>query len=147
MWTVKAQGVERGHVFSPNSKYVVLPCTAAEGEKANKSAYFFEVITGRRIAEISDSSSSALKFSTDSKWFVSAEGSSAFIWQVDTWQRVARLDGHHTDVYTIAFSSDGRWLATASTDRTTLVWQVENWRLVDLLQGEGGRFLRFSDNS
>jgi WD40 repeat protein len=141
-----AQGVDKGHIFSPNSKYVVFPC-AAEGEQANKSTYVFDVITGRRIAEISDSNSSALKFSTDGKWLVSAEGSSAFIWQVDTWQRVATLDGHHTDVSTSAFSSDGRWLATASTDRTTLVWQVENWRLVDRLQGEGGRFLRFSDNS
>jgi WD40 repeat protein len=45
------------------------------------------------------------------------------------------FDGHTKWVAAVAFSPDGKWLATASADRTVRVWRVEDRRCVEVLKG------------
>lgn len=37
------------------------------------------------------------------------------------------LEGHRDDVRTVAFSADGRWLASGSSDTTALIWPRSAW--------------------
>jgi WD40 repeat protein len=37
------------------------------------------------------------------------------------------LEGHRDDVRAVAFSADGRWLASGSTDTTAVIWPREAW--------------------
>ncbi len=51
-------------------------------------------------------------------------GVSAYLWDVETGQLLHTITEHDNDVMDVAFSSDGKWVATASADRTVGVWQV-----------------------
>jgi eukaryotic-like serine/threonine-protein kinase len=50
-------------------------------------------------------------------------------------KEVHRLNGHQLPVAGVAFSPDGRWLATASWDRTACLWNLENGQVIHTLRG------------
>lgn len=45
-----------------------------------------------------------------------------FLWNMDQYSLIQKLDGHHHDVVSCEFSPDGALLATASYDTRVLVW-------------------------
>ena len=68
------------------------------------------------------------------------------IWALETGQELASLKGHLGDVNAVAFSPDGKTLASAGSDRGVLIWKVpsavtsaksiplsEAWNLLDTL--------------
>eukprot|EP00182_Erythrolobus_australicus_P001950 CAMPEP_0185833472 /NCGR_PEP_ID=MMETSP1353-20130828/2962_1 /TAXON_ID=1077150 /ORGANISM="Erythrolobus australicus, Strain CCMP3124" /LENGTH=51 /DNA_ID=CAMNT_0028531767 /DNA_START=37 /DNA_END=189 /DNA_ORIENTATION=+ len=42
----------------------------------------------------------------------------------DEVREVRRLNGHSDEVWSVAFSTDGKWLATGSWDYTVKLWNV-----------------------
>jgi WD40 repeat protein len=70
----------------------------------------------------------------------------ARLWDARTGQLKATLTGSQKAVWTLAFSPDGRTLATGSDDHTIAVWDVASRRLQRMLPGDGGgvRELAFS---
>lgn len=47
------------------------------------------------------------------------------VWRVTDGTLAATLAGHTDDVWAVAFSHDGRWLATSSEDRTAKLWRID----------------------
>jgi RNA polymerase sigma factor (sigma-70 family) len=62
------------------------------------------------------------------------------VWDVDTGKQLHKLDGHQNEVHALAFSRDGRLLASGgSSFRNSLVnfWEVATGKLVKTLPGAG----------
>jgi WD40 repeat protein len=56
-----------------------------------------------------------------------------------TWPVRATLEGHKDGVYSVAYSRDGKLLATASYDGTVKVWDAETGRPLATLEGHEGK--------
>jgi WD40 repeat protein len=51
------------------------------------------------------------------------------------------LQGHSSSVYCVAFSPDGKYLASGSNDKTVKFWSVESQKEVTTLQGHSSYIL------
>lgn len=66
-----------------------------------------------------------------------ADGRLVRLWEAATLRELRRLPGHDGPVRGLAFSADGRMLASASEDRTIRLWEVETGRELMRLWGHG----------
>jgi len=57
------------------------------------------------------------------------------IWSAATGELISTLTGHSDDVYSIAISPDGRWLASGSLDKTVKIWSAATGELQRTLTG------------
>ena len=54
---------------------------------------------------------------------------------MDTQKEVATLLGHSRSVNSVAFSPDGKYLASGSGDSTVKLWSIDNYKEVVIKQG------------
>jgi WD40 repeat protein len=76
-----------------------------------------------------------IAFSPDGRSLVCCSPSGyLFLWDTTTWQLLANFKDNTTDLTSVSFSSDGRYLVTGdSTTNEVLLWQVNPLRPIALL--------------
>ena len=74
-------------------------------------------------------------FSPDGNRFLTISGKYAYIWDIATRQFLYRLQGHESAIYSAAFNLDGKYIVTASKDKTARLWNSYTGNLQALLQG------------
>lgn len=62
------------------------------------------------------------------------------LWDVELGKCMYSLQKHTDPVYSVAFSPNGRYVATGSFDRNMHLWSVEDGSLVKTFKGDGGIF-------
>jgi len=128
----------RSAVFSPNGRYVL--------SANDRAAHIYELASEKELHDLSLQSNhiNATVFSPDSKYILIASTSSnnsgflrthcARIFDIVSGNEIRILTGHTKKINSTVFSSDGKYVLTASNDRTA--------RIFEFASGKEFRFLR-----
>jgi WD40 repeat protein len=116
-------------IFSPDGKYVL---TASD----DKTARLWELESGREVRRFEGHSAwvNSAIFSPDGKNILTSADDETVLWEVESGRRVGRLKGGSG-----IFSSDGRYMLTASWDKTARLCEVESGREVRRFEGHSKR--------
>jgi RNA polymerase sigma factor (sigma-70 family) len=130
--------------FSPDGRTLV-----AGGQRAEASIYGWELASGRlRFTLKHNEDVACLAFSPDGKFLAAANNYSAYrnyifgleglglkaplphvhIWDMTSGKEIQVLKGHQGPISTLAFSPDGKLLATGSYDTTVLLWDATRFK-------------------
>jgi len=66
----------------------------------------------------------AIALNPDGKTLASAGNDGVRLWNIETGEFLTVLSGHTDWVDSVAFSSDGKRLATGSFDRLVRIWEI-----------------------
>ena len=135
--------------FSPDRRVLA---TAYRNDSVG-GARLWDLSTGQEIGQLGDGGRtrrerledgvSCLRFSPDGLLLVTASWD-ARLWEVLSRKEIAKME-HRRGVIGVAFSPDGRWLATSSVDRTLHLWDLSTGQEVGvLLREDSVRSVAFS---
>ncbi len=111
--------------FSPDGKRLL----TASGDTTAK---VWDIATGETLISVDGSShihTSAFSPDGSSLVVVSKDGlfeHRSAVWDAATGDLLYPLIGHKQEIYDVVFSPDGRFMATASQDRTAIVWDASS---------------------
>jgi WD40 repeat protein len=99
-----------------------------------------EAATGAEVYSFrmaTDGAQTSLAYSPDGRLLAGTgeDSTQIDIWDTQTLSPTARLTGHTGFVHSVAFSSNGLLIASASSDRTVRVWEVAAAKCVAILTG------------
>ena len=77
----------------------------------------------------------AAKFCSTGKLFATAIENQIYLWDLDFGRQLHQLNSHTAWVRSIAFTPDGKILASGSGDRTIRLWNVETAQCLQILTG------------
>ena len=124
-------------VFSPDGKCIAVP--------SSKSLIrIIDADKGTKIMDFEGSKSPILSMAMDREGKRIVSGCSdgtVIVWGVATGKEFFRLkgeNGHNEEVRCVAFSPDGKIIASGSTDRSAKLWDVEKKSLMHSLTGHNG---------
>jgi len=87
--------------------------------------YLWDTASGSFVRPlVLDSPGTALSFSPDGKLLAVAAGNAVQIWDVANEKVLATLTDNPNPIYDLAFSPDGRWLASSGNDNQLILWTV-----------------------
>jgi WD40 repeat protein/DNA-binding SARP family transcriptional activator/serine/threonine protein kinase len=123
-----------GPSFSPDGKRVAATWPKEEAHVVRA----FDVATGEEILAVTDVEGPwRTAFSPDGEQLAISHGATATIFDLATGDRLFEAQGHEGHVFDVSWSTDGRWLATASDDATAKVFDGSTGELAWTIFGHG----------
>ena len=120
VWSHRQQDYDAMSVaFSPDGKWLAIGYGFYSDFKKGR-VKILDAATGREIRSLSGPLGGVNKLAFDPKGGrLAASGLEVVdVWDLSTFTKIHELRGHKRWVYCVAFSPDGRWLATGGWDRT-----------------------------
>jgi WD40 repeat protein len=106
----------------------------------SRDARVWDVASARTIVQIDDLPAPArfAAFSSDGRRLAVVMGRFVYIWDLQTGERLAVLEGHEGDVVRVAFSPDGKQIVTGGRDQQALLWDAATGKTLALFTGHSG---------
>ena len=103
---------------------------------ADGTAKVWETATGKQLLSLEAHAwIRAAAYSPEGRRFHGSEDQTAKLWDTASGECLHTLTGHSGPVTSVAFSPDGRWVATASANQTTRVWETATGKYLFTLRG------------
>jgi WD40 repeat protein len=125
--------------FSPDGKKVL----TGDFERVS---ILFDAQTGKKIHEFTGILG---RFSPDGKFAVTVQGSTGFIWDVQTGEEVQRFEGPAEGISDVFYAPDGKTVAAHNNDSTVRIWDVRTGQELRRYPpiGAMAQYLTFSPDS
>ncbi len=106
--------------FSPNGKQLAIV------PRMFRSVSLYDVQSGQtRNLHCGEPIWGSVSYSSDGKTLAVAGQNNVLLYDVTSRERICRFKAHEYSIYQVAFSPDGKFLATASSDNSVKLWNVE----------------------
>jgi WD40 repeat protein len=112
-----------------------LPVPAAESEKRDNGAPKQAGIRSIQRIDLNDGTLRSVVFSTDGTSLAAGGERCVHLRDVKTGACKHRLEGHTKEVRSVAYSPNGKQLASGSSDRTIRLWDVDSGKLAKVFEG------------
>ncbi|MBN2089403.1 AAA family ATPase [candidate division KSB1 bacterium] len=106
----------------------------------------WDISSGHKIRDIDEWGVNSIKFSPDGKLLASASDYEVTIWNVFSGKQIRSFKEHLLETFDVAFSSDGKLIASASADSTIQIWEVSSGKKIGTLLGHTGDVLSLAFN-
>jgi WD40 repeat protein len=108
----------------------------------NKTVKLWDVNNGRELRSAGDAASldfvESIAFAVDGQSFASSADKAIELYDSSTGEKLRTFDSHAAGFYAVAFSANGRWLASGSKDKTVRLWDTGTGREMPALVGHTG---------
>ena len=118
---VFGDALARSVACSPDGKFVAIRCL-------DGSVRIHDVNDGKPVfsLDVGRNSVNTLAFHPSGRWLAVGADDRLVVWDLHNRQERRRLNGHTRKIHALAFSADGKRLASSAGDGTMRLWDVED---------------------
>lgn len=109
--------------FSPDGRFILVGTWSEAG--------LWDIRTGRLIRTFSGDHAEVVAFSPDGRYILNGMK----LWDAKTGSEIRAFAGHSNPICSVAFSSDGHFILTGSTDRTARLWNAQIGMMIRTFSG------------
>ena len=69
--------------------------------------------------------------------FCSVLNKNIIVWNTSNWTEINKIKAHDSEILSLAFSPDGKYLATSSSDSKIKIWNTSTWATIAMFDKAG----------